>query len=186
MKKLQEIATIQSGVFAKSAVTPNALYLQLSDFNEEGKLRPETACTVSIVGKAERHLLSSGDLLLASKGNNNMCIVVPPIQERSVASPTFLVIRIHDKQQVLPEYVAWFLNLPSTRQQLAGKVAKGSAIQSISISDLTDLQVALPSIEKQQICIKLAKLQCREQKLYRTIAELRKKILEYKITKGIK
>ena len=36
MVKLRDIATIQTGVFAKSAFTPNALYFQQSDFDDYG------------------------------------------------------------------------------------------------------------------------------------------------------
>ena len=39
MTKLQNIATIQTGVFAKNTPAPNALYLQQSDFDGNGVLR---------------------------------------------------------------------------------------------------------------------------------------------------
>lgn len=186
MKKLQDIATIRTGVYVQPMPAANAFYLQLSDFDEAGKLRPETACTAYIGDKAAQHLLRAGDLLLAAKGANNICIVVPPIGYPSVASPSFLVIRIHDKSRLLPEYAAWYLNLPSTRQQLSEKVAKGTAIRSIAKTELGNMEIPMPPLEQQYICIELARLQHREQQLYRAIAERRKRLLDYEITKRLK
>ncbi len=179
--KLQNISTIQTGVFAKAAPNPNALYLQQGDFDDAGVLHiPQPAIFVDNL----KHLLNTGDLLLASKGNNNMCVIVPGIEQKCVASPSFLVIRLHDKSAILPEFVAWYLNLPTTQNTLAAQ-ARGTSIMSISKATLGDLEIPVPSVERQRRYIELSKLQKREQQLYAAIAERRKQILEYKMIKNI-
>ena len=182
MIKLQDIATIQTGIFAKVAPNPNALYLQQSDFDGNGELRNTAQPT--IVADNQKHLLTAGDLLLASKGNNNICVIVPDIEQKCVASPSFLVIRLHDKSAILPEFVAWYLNLSTIQNALATQ-ARGTSIMSISKATLGELEIPIPSIEKQKKYIKLSKLQKREQQLYAAIAERRKQILEYKMIKNI-
>ena len=182
MTKLNNIATIQTGVFAKTTPNPNALYLQQSDFDGNGELRNTTQPTIIVAN--QKHLLAAGDLLLASKGNNNMCVIVPEIEQKCVASPSFLVIRLHDKSAILPEFVAWYLNLPATQTTLALQ-ARGTSIMSISKATLGDLEIPIPPLEKQQKYIELSKLQKREQELYKAIAERRKQILEYKMIKNI-
>ena len=182
MTKLQDIATIQTGVFAKTSPKPNALYLQQSDFDGNGELRKTARPT--IVTYNPKHLLAAGDLLLASKGNNNICIVVPSIEQKCVASPSFLVIRLRDKSAILPEYVAWYLNLSTTQKVLAAQ-ARGTSIMSISKAVLGELEIPIPSIDKQKKYIELSKLQKREQELYKAIAEKRKQLLEYKMIKNI-
>ena len=182
MTKLHNIATIQTGVFAKTSPNPNALYLQQSDFDGNGELRNTAQPT--IVADNPRHLLTAGDLLLASKGNNNMCVIVPGIEQKCVASPSFLVIRLHDKSAILPEFVAWYLNLPTVQNTLAAQ-ARGTSIMSISKATLGELEIPIPSIEKQKKYIKLSKLQKREQQLYAAIVERRKQILDYKMIKNI-
>ena len=182
MTKLNNIATIQTGVFAKTTPNPNALYLQQSDFDGNGELRNTTQPTIIVAN--QKHLLSAGDLLLASKGNNNICVVVPKLEQQSVASPSFLVIRLHDKSAILPEFVAWYLNLPATQTTLALQ-ARGTSIMSISKATLGELEIPIPPIERQKKYIELSKLQKREQELYKTIAERRKQILEYKMIKNI-
>ena len=182
MTKLNNIATIQTGVFAKTTPNPDALYLQQSDFDGNGELRNTAQPT--IVADNPRHLLTAGDLLLASKGNNNMCVIVPEIEQKCVASPSFLVIRLHDKFAILPEYVTWYLNLSTIQTTLAAQ-ARGTSIMSISKATLGELEIPIPPIERQKKYIELSKLQKREQELYKAIAEKRKQLLEYKMIKNI-
>lgn len=182
MTKLQDIATIQTGVFAKTTLNSNSLYLQQSDFDGNGELRKTAQPT--IVADSPKHLLAAGDLLLASKGNNNICVIVPEIEQKCVASPSFLVIRLHDKSAILPEFVAWYLNLPTTQNTLAAQ-ARGTSIMSISKAALGDLKIPVPPVERQRRYIELSKLQKRELQLYAAIAERRKQILDYKMIKNI-
>ena len=182
MIKLHNIAVIQTGVFAKVVPNPNALYLQQSDFDGNGELRNTTQPTIIVAN--QKHLLTAGDLLLASKGNNNMCVIIPEIEQKCVASPSFLVIRLHDKSAILPEFVAWYLNLPTTQNTLALQ-ARGTSIMSISKATLGELDIHIPSIDRQRQYVELAKLQRREQELYKAIAEKRKQLLEYKMIKNI-
>ncbi len=182
MIKLHNIAVIQTGVFAKVVPNPNALYLQQSDFDGNGELRNTTQLTIIVAN--QKHLLTAGDLLLASKGNNNMCVIVPGIEQKCVASPSFLVIRLHDKSAILPEFVAWYLNLPTVQNTLAAQ-ARGTSIMSISKATLGELEIPIPPIERQKKYIELSKLQKREQELYKTIAKRHKQILDYKMIKNI-
>ena len=182
MIKLHNIAVIQTGVFAKVVPNSNVLYLQQSDFDGNGELRNTTQPTIIVAN--QKHLLAAGDLLLASKGNNNMCVIVPEIEQKCVASPSFLVIRLHDKFAILPEFVAWYLNLPTVQSTLAAQ-ARGTSIMSISKATLGDLEIPVPSVERQRRYIELSKLQKREQQLYVAIAEKRRQILEYKMIKNI-
>ena len=182
MTKLQDIATILTGVFAKTSPTPDALYLQQGDFDGNGELRKTAQPTIIVAN--QKHLLAAGDLLLASKGNNNMCVIVPGIEQKCVASPSFLVIRLHDKSAILPEFVAWYLNLPTVQNTLAAQ-ARGTSIMSISKATLGELEIPIPPIERQKKYIELSKLQKREQELYKAIAEKRKQLLEYKMIKNI-
>ena len=182
MRKLKEIATIQTGVYLKSAPSPDTYYLQVNDFDDNGILHPTVKPTTIVAPKAARHLLTTDDLLLAAKGDKNFCTTAPVQIGRCVASPSFLIIRIADPTRVLPEYVCGFLNLPTTRQLLTAQF-KGSAITSLSKSDLEEIEIPIPSPKQQQTYIALTRLQRREQALYRAIAERRKQLIDYKLTK---
>lgn len=182
MVKLRDIATIQTGVFAKSAFTPNALYFQQSDFDDYGVFKNIIQPSISVDNT--KHLLNEGDLLLASKGSNNICVMVPKTEQNCVASPSFLVIRLHNKNDILPEYVAWYINLPMIQKSLATQ-SRGTSIMSISKATLSELEIPIPVVEKQKKYIVLFQLQKKEQELYNAIAEKRKQILDYKMIKNI-
>ena len=176
MVKLKDIATIQTGVYLKSTPSPDTCYLQVNDFDEEGNIRPTVRPTTTVSSKAARHLLTESDLLLAAKGGKNFCAIAPTQLGPCVASPSFLIIRI------LSEYLCGFLNLPSTRQLLTAQ-AQGSAITSLSKADLEEFEIPLPPLERQRSCIALTRLHRREQALYKAIAERRRQITDYKLTK---
>lgn len=182
MVKLKDIAAIQTGVYLKSAPSPDTCYLQVNDFDEEGNIRPTVRPTTTVSSKAARHLLTKSDLLLAAKGDKNFCTTTPTQLGPCVASPSFLIIRIDDATRVLPEYVCGFLNLPTT-QQLLNAQSKGTSIVSLSKTDIKELEVPLPPLERQRACIALTRLHRREQALYKAIAERRRQITDYKLTK---
>lgn len=182
MVKLKDIAVILTGVYMKSSPLPDTCYLQVNDFNEDGTLRRMVKPTTAVGDKAARHLLTESDLLLAAKGEKNFCAMAPMQLGASVASPSFLIIRVNDPVRILPEYLCGFLNLPSIRQMLMTQ-AKGSAISSISKTDLEKFEVPIPSLERQRACIELTRLNCRERAIYKAIAERRQLITDYKLTK---
>ena len=184
MVQLKDVATIQTGVYIKPSPNSDTLYLQLSDFDKDGNFIDRIVSYVSIPEKNNKHLLSSKDLLFAAKGNKNICIITPETNKTCVASPSFIVIRIKDKEKILPEYVAWYLN-SLVIQNLLQNNALGSAIKSITKNVLEDLEIPIPSIERQKAYIALDQLQKQEQNIYKTIAEKRKQILEYKMIKNI-
>ena len=101
-----------------------------------------------------------------------------------VASTSFLVLRIIDKGNVLPAYVSWFLNLSST-QQILMQQAIGTSIKSIPKNVLAEIEIPIPSVEKQKKCLVLAKLYKREQSLYKSIIEKRSQLLENKIINNL-
>ena len=184
MVQLKDIATIQTGVYIKPSPNSDTLYLQLSDFDKDGNFIDRIVSYVSIPEKNNKHLLSSKDLLFAAKGYKNICIITPETNKACVASPSFIVIRIKNKEKILPEYVAWYLNSPIIQNLLANN-ALGTAIKSITKNVLEDLEIPIPSIERQKAYIELDQLQKQEQNLYKAIAEKHKQILEYKMIKNI-
>ncbi len=185
MVKLKDIATIQTGVFLKSAPLPDTCYLQVNDFDEEGNIRPTVRPTTTVSSKAARHLLTESNLLLAAKGGKNFCAIAPTQLGPCVASPSFLIIRINDLTRILPEYLCGFLNIPATRQLLTAQ-AKGSAIASLSKTDIGELEIPFLPLGQQQTCIALVRLQHREQALYKAIAERRRQLIDYKLKKAYK
>jgi hypothetical protein len=114
---LTNIATLQTGLFAKPLSMGEVVYLQSKHFDEQGNLSANLHPDLSIEDISAKHLLRAGDVLFAAKGTKNFAAVYEEHNLPAVASTSFFVIRLLSSD-VLPEYMAWFLNNPNTQASL--------------------------------------------------------------------
>ncbi len=179
IKQIKEIAKVRTGVYLRPAPNPSANYLQVGDFDSSGEVRYDITPSVEAQGKSQQHLLRDKDILFSAKGVNNFSAIYKNSATPSFASSSFLVITIDDNL-VQPEYLSWYLNLPSTITKLqAGAV--GTSILSISKPMIEDFEIEIPPLRVQQTVVELSALQNREQYLLSEIAAKRKKLLDNKL-----
>jgi len=169
---LKNIAQLFSGVYIKPGVDGNIYYIQAKHFDKNREFDPAVKPELRLDEKTERHLLKSGDILLAAKGYDNFAVQYKGFVDKAVASSIFIVIRIRDQKQVLPEFLTWYLNLTKT-QQFFKNYSKGSDIPAITIGLIKDLEIFIPTIEKQHAVLKMAELTKRENQLRQQITALR-------------
>ncbi len=181
---IKDIAIIQTGLFAKPAGIGELVYLQSKNFDEYGQLHSELHPDLVADGISEKHLLKDGDVLFAAKGTKNFATVFENHNEPSVASTSFFVIRPTDNK-VLPQFLAWFLNNPTTQTLLKGQ-AIGTSIPSISKQVLENLEITVPDIETQKAILQITKLRNKEKSLKQEIETLREKQIQQQIINAIK
>lgn len=181
---LKNIVNIQTGLFAKPSDKGEVVYLQSKHFDESGKLLGELYPDLLADGISEKHLLKDGDVLFAAKGTKNFAAVYENQNPAAVASTSFFVLR-STNNKILPEYLTWFLNHPET-QKLIKDNARGTAIPSIRKTVLENLEISMPSIEKQRTVITLAALVRKENELRMSILQQRKQLIEQQIINTIK
>jgi restriction endonuclease S subunit len=184
VEKFEKIIKIKSGVFAKSDANPNLYYIQSTDFDKQRQWNKALNPILFDSSKFTSHILNVGDILFASKGRNFFAVVYDGQFQPAVASTTFLVLKVQYKS-VVAEYVAWFLNHPKT-QTLLWSLAKGSAIPSISKSNLEQIEIPIPNITKQNAILELQRLQQKERKLHKQIIKLRQDYINFLTYKLIK
>ena len=180
---IKHITNIQTGLFAKPSDFGKLVYLQSKHFDENGELLRELHPDLMPEGISEKHLLKDGDVLFAAKGTKNFAAVFENHNEPAVASTSFFVIRLIEKN-VLPDYLAWLLNNHST-QTLLKKQAIGSSIPSISKHVLENLEIAIPSIETQKAILQITKLRNKEKSLKQEIEVLRDKKINQQLIQAI-
>jgi len=182
---LKHIASIQTGVFAKPVPDGEVIYLQAKHFDEVGQISAELHPDLMADAIAERHLLRLGDVLFAAKGTKNFAALYN-IDEPAVASTSFFVIRLQEvyKQMILPEFLVWLMNHPAAQAYLKGQ-AMGSSIASISKGVLEELEILIPSIQKQQLILNISKLRNKEIALRQKIESLRDKQIQQQIIQVI-
>lgn len=185
MKTLvKEITNIQTGLFAKPAGIGELVYLQSKHFDEYGQLHSILHPDLLAKGISEKHLLKDGDVLFAAKGTKNFATVYEKHNPAAVASTSFFVLRLVDNN-ILPEYLSWFLNHPEVQKLIKDK-ARGTAIPSITKTMLEELEISIPCIEKQRTLIHLSILVQKENELRIRILEKRKQLIQQQIINAIK
>ena len=185
--QLQYIATIQTGVFAKPVLHGKVVYLQAKHFDENGQLLDLIIPDLSYSNQIIKHILIDGDVLFAAKGSKNFATQYQNKNGMCVASSTFLVIRLKDdfkNTQIMPEYLCWYINQPKTQEQLKAK-ARGSSIQSISKMDLLELDISIPSVEKQRIIAKVDTLQKTEHSIIKKLQQLKEQYIQHRLFSAI-
>lgn len=183
-KQLVDIATIQTGYFAKPEANGDLICLQSRHFDDAGRPLSLPEAELRINSMSRKHLLSDGDVLFAAKGPKNFAVFFKGLGKPAVASTTFFVIRIHEKL-VLPEYLTWYLNRSETREYLQAH-AKGTSIVSISKSAVGDLWVEIPSLEMQSAVLKINSLLDQETRINYQLAELRSNYIQSLLNQTIK
>jgi restriction endonuclease S subunit len=129
-------------------------------------------------------LLKKGDVLFAAKGSKNFAAWYENDKMPAVASTSFFVIRLIDNN-ILPGYLTWFLNHPDTQTLLKGQ-ARGSSIASISKAVLSELEIPIPSTQKQELILRIFKLRNRERNLKQQIETLREIEIQNLLINAIK
>jgi restriction endonuclease S subunit len=181
---LRHIAFIQTGLFAKPITEGDIVYLQAKHFDENGNLRSSLHPDIKADYITDKHLLRTGDVLFAAKGTKNFAAVFENHNEPAVASTSFFVIRLIQKN-ILPKFLVWYLNHPSTQKILKGQ-AIGTSIVSISKAVLEEMEVPVPDIKTQKAVLHIAQLRSEEKKLKQQIETLREKQIQQQIINVIK
>ena len=184
---LKQIATIQTGTFAKTVSQGEIVYLQAKHFNEYGQLSSILLPDLKSDNSTQKHLLKPGDVLFAAKGTKNFAAWYENKNKPAVASTSFFVIHLQEDffNKILPAFLAWFINHPSSQKFLKER-AIGTSIVSISKSVLEDLEISIPDVQTQKTILKITQLRNSEKKLKQQIEDLREKQIQQLIINGIK
>ncbi len=182
--KLKYITNIKTGIFKKPVQQGEIVYLQAKHFDENGEIAETLYPDLNANSKINKHILKKGDVLFAAKGTRNFAALYENDEPPAVASTSFFVIRLHDKN-VLPGYLVWFLNHPSIQTLLKGH-ARGTSMASISKAVLSDLEIPLPDLKRQELVLKIFKLRNEEKKLKQQIESLKEKEIQNLLINAIK
>jgi restriction endonuclease S subunit len=183
-KKICHIASIQSGVYLKNDPEGDVIYLQVKDFYSDGNISDCLEASIKDENKLSKHLLCNGDLLFAAKGTSNFCTVYHESIGKAVASSSFFVIR--PKQSIVnPEFLCWYLNTTTILKMLRAN-AVGTSIPSITKSMIEEVEIHVPSLEKQKSIVLISRLQQRESKILELLAIKKRLYTDSRLTQTIK
>lgn len=170
--KLSSICVISSGVYLREPVGTDVFYLQASDIYEEDIC--SRSKRILYRPQLDGYMLQKGDVLLVNKGTTFKCRVFNGLLP-TIASTSFLTFRIK-RNDVLPEYLCWFLNHPHTVREIRSRQEMAST-PMIRKTDVEDILVPIPALDKQRTIIVLSNLSQREASLMKSITDRRQSLM---------
>ena len=178
MKCLGQVANVRMGYPFRSRLEHDpqgsVVVLQMKDIDESGSLDFAGAVRLNLPDAGPHHQLRSGDLVFRSRGRTNSVALIAAVPGPAVLAAPMLLIRPVD---VLPAYLAWYINLPTVQAALAAQ-AEGTSVRMISKAALEALEIPIPSRRQQELIVEAANLAVSEQDLMQEIARKRKRLAD--------
>ncbi|MBQ0781565.1 MAG: restriction endonuclease subunit S, partial [Thalassolituus oleivorans] len=172
---LKQIATINAGYPFRGKIPEvsdsSVIAVQMKDVSLTEGIRWSDCQKTELTGKRPPDYLTTGDILVAARGNHNYAIPIDSAlttNKQAVAAPHFFVVRLKSqnkkKQDILPEFIAWLLNqIPA--QRYFEQNAEGTLTKSIRRSVLEETPIVIPPLAKQRTIVAMANTLREEQRI---------------------
>jgi len=154
-KILKNIANLSSGYSFRGSVPVDAngviSVIQAGDISDDGSICVSEQARVQESEVLKSSILEDGDILLVSRGvgmGSFRSAVFHTGSNKAIASATVHVIRINDKD-VLSEYLCSYLNSNKGQIDLL-RIATGASVRMLSLNELKELHIPIPSPENQK------------------------------------
>jgi len=175
--KVKELATVQMGYSFRSRLEPSAsgdvAVIQMKDLLDDDTVGCDALVRIDMETVKEHHLARKGDLVFRSRGQVITAAILLDDPGRAVIAAPLLRIRVKKPQKILPEYLNWYIGQRDAQAYLASRT-KGTVQKMIGKQTIGDLEVSLPSLEKQKTIVELVSLSARERGLLHALAEKQK------------
>ena len=182
---LKELATIHPGYPFRGKLpidkNGNAFVVQFRHLvvgeplnDKQGK----TLDQVRLPGRRRPDYLWPGDILFMARGTRNSAAVVGDLPNNTVCTPNFFHLRLKAEAfNLMPEFLAWQLNHFEAQRYFA-MCSKGSAAPNVTKTQLGDLPVVVPSLEKQKLMMRFVGAAQQEQTLLEQLIENRQRMID--------
>lgn len=175
--KLYELATVQMGYSFRSRLETSeggkVTVIQMKDLLDNNTVDCDCLDRIDMEAMKEHHLAQIGDLIFRSRGSLSAAAILLEDPGKAVVAAPLLRIRVMNSNKVLPEYLNWYISQRDAQIFLTSR-AKGTVLKMISKHAVENLEILLPSIDRQKSIVELATLTAREQTLLHTLADKRK------------
>lgn len=187
-RPLEELADIQAGYPFRTRIEHDPKgdipVIQLRDIDRHCHLNWSTVAHISLNQKVKQaYFVHTGDVLCAARGNSYYAAFLSEEIPPALASAHLFILRPRT-QEILPEYLAWYIN-QSTVQTYLEAQAQGSFIRSISRRALAQLPVVVPALDLQKRVVRIQHLADREAALTEQLLEKRRQLIDGLLSKRI-
>lgn len=178
-KRVADIAEILIGYTfrgpLKASVDKGVRVLQAKNIRENESVDIELLTRAEIDLSHSKSFTQSGDVIMGSRGVFRAGYV--RADEKLLFASSVFVLRPHSPEQVLPEYLALYLNSNAGKRELAKVITQGT-IKTLLKKDLMLVQVPVPSIEQQKKLVQLQQNISEQVNLLHKQAQAKENILQ--------
>ena len=170
---LLQIAVVQVGVPFRAGLdatlSGGTYVIQMRDTSSP-VVSTEQLARADVQLKTGHHQILPGDILFRSRGQSTTASIVREAPPNTIAAAPLMRIRVTAPNIVFPEYLNWYLNQRPAQAYFANN-AKGTMQMMVDKTTLENLEVAIPSLEKQDQIMTLAGLMDQEQRLIHQLSD---------------
>ena len=116
--------------------------------------------------------LANNAILFVSRGEPGAYLFTGDINEKVVASNPFIIIYLND-ENILPEFMVWYLNNAITAKNYLNSVSRGSSLPITTVGALKELPVTIPTLAQQKEIIERHLHAQREKQYLEQLVQLR-------------
>ena len=164
-KRLVDLVTVRTGYPFRGPLSEvpsgGALVTQMKDVDPGSGLSWSSVVRAELPGRKEPDWLQAGDILFVPRGQRFFAVSIDEPPAPSVCGPHLMLLRLRSGAPAGARFLAWQINQPPVQKQLRA-AAEGSSQLSVRISEIEDLEVAVPPIDQQRRIVALADAAARE------------------------
>ncbi len=180
-EKIRDIAAISAGFPLRGAVDAldegDVRFVQMRNVRPDSGIDWPSVASVELPTKRAPVWLADGDILFAARGSNNYAFAIQDPLQKAVCSPHFFVLRVSKPRMLPPEFLAWQIN-QKPAQDYFQKTATGSYILNIRRRAVENLEIAIPSLHKQELIVKMHQTAIAEKQVLQALITSRNKQME--------
>ena len=181
--KISDFAEVINGYTFRGAIETakngDIFVLQAKDLIQSQNIENTLKLTpIAFTGTRTASFLQKNDIVIVSRGTGvgSFRSAIFNSDGNVIASSSLLILRIK-KKEVLPEYISLYLNSSDGQNKILQTVV-GSYIQAISRKKFEEeIDIPIPSLDKQQSLIKLNQNIKQQEKIYERKKQLKQEIV---------
>lgn len=150
--------------------------LQPSALHDDGTIAWDEARAALPIPGGERFIIREGEVLLPLRSQRLRAVVARHVPAGVLATGHWALVA-PDPAHLDADYLAWYLNLPSTRVRLASAMI-GSSISFLPVAAVRDFEVEVPDLRTQRRIGRAAVLTARVARLEQALAAARQTLTD--------
>jgi restriction endonuclease S subunit len=175
MAEIRMGATLRGRDATRPVLNGRFQFIRIGDISQDGQLLTDKFDRIEPSESVSEDLfLRSGDVLFPNRGTRTTAFAYRLDQGNTLVGSQFFILR-PDTNQVLPEYLAWYLRSEAAARHFEG-LRRGTYVQIIQRSALADLILPLPSLDVQRRIVEAAELAVTQRTLTERLAGLNWKL----------